>query len=295
MLRRTPPIQAAVVRVQLEPQRRSHRAPGPAVAGARVVALPPVAARIGQTETRQAGAIASPSLGRYAVPVTLEPRWYSRELAAGSTAHPVPNIPAIEADRRNEPAGETEAAFDRRCAAATMIIAASVAVAVSFIVAPRLRNTDLPVQPAASAVVAEGAAVYAASCAGCHGADLKGGATDGTAAAPAPPPLDASGHAWLHSDATLFRMVKNGIANCAGDGVQPRMPSFADRLDERSIQAALAFLKSRWPRDLRIVQNAFNDGASDTAESQEAVLCVAICEPPARTAGTASGAHVAAR
>lgn len=64
------------------------------------------------------------------------------------------------------------------------------------------------------------------------------------------------------------------------------MPSFNGQLDDRSIFAALAFIKSRWPADFRRVQNAFNDGASDTAETQEAVLCAAICRPPS---GSATG------
>ena len=90
-------------------------------------------------------------------------------------------------------------------------------------------------------------------------------------------------------------MVKYGIASCLGDASEPQMPSFNGRLDDRSIHAVLAFIKSRWPADVRAVQNAFNDGASDSAETQEAVLCTAICQPPASTGAGSPGRYVAAR
>jgi mono/diheme cytochrome c family protein len=184
-------------------------------------------------------------------------------------------------------------AADRRCAVVTMVVAASLAVAVSVVVAPRLRAVSPPTYPETSDLVMQGAAVYAAHCAGCHGADLKGG----TAQAPEvqPPPLETSGHAWLHSDATLVRMVKYGIANCLGDTTAPAMPLFAEQLDDRSILAVLAFVKSRWSAGVRVVQNAFNDGLSDAAETQEAVLCTAICAPPAPSEPPPPHPHVAAR
>ena len=55
-----------------------------------------------------------------------------------------------------------------------------------------------------------------------------------------PPPLDASGHAWLHSDVTLFRMVKYGIANCLGTAAGSQMPKLGERLEDRSIGADIA-------------------------------------------------------
>lgn len=178
-------------------------------------------------------------------------------------------------------AAEHAAAVDRHWAVATMIAAASLVVIVSVIVAPRLRDDHQPADLESSEMLQQGTAVYASSCAGCHGANLKGSAdVQGFG----PPPLDASGHAWLHSDTSLFRMVKFGITDCLPSAARLQMPSFGGQLDDRSIHAALAFIKSRWPADLRSVQNAFNDGESDTAETQEAVLCAANCEPPSPSA-----------
>ncbi len=176
-----------------------------------------------------------------------------------------------------------------------MIVAASLVVAVSVVVAPQLRSANPAAYPETDALIAEGAGVYATSCAACHGSDLKGGGATNQALIVQPPPLDASGHAWLHSDQTLFRMVKYGIANCLGDAKQPQMPSFAGQLGDGSIGAAIAFIKSRWPSDVRTVQNAFDDGASDAAETQEAVLCTAICLTPPETAAGSPSRDAAAR
>jgi S-disulfanyl-L-cysteine oxidoreductase SoxD len=176
---------------------------------------------------------------------------------------------------------DVAALTDRRRAIATVIAAASLAVSVSLIVAPRLRDAGQLDYPESSAIVQQGAEVYASSCAGCHGADLKGGVN---AQGLGPPPLNAAGHAWLHADASLFRMVKFGITGCQSSTAQVQMPSFNEQLDDRSIRAALAFIKSRWPVSLRGVQNAFNDSESDTAETQEAVLCAAICQSRSPTA-----------
>jgi len=169
------------------------------------------------------------------------------------------------------------AVTDRRRAVATVIVAAILAVIVSMIVVPRLRGAGQLAYPESSALVQEGAEVYASSCASCHGADLKGRVS---AQGSGPPPLDAAGHAWLHSDASLFRMVKFGITGCQSGTSRVQMPSFNKQLDDRSIRAALAFIKNRWPASLRGAQNTFNDSESDTAETQEAVLCTAICQSP---------------
>lgn len=94
----------------------------------------------------------------------------------------------------------------------------------------------------------QGAALYQANCAGCHGADLKG-QPDWQAAASArqgwrAPPLDAAGHAWMHDDASLFQLVKAGSQVSA-------MPAFGGRLSDNEIWQIFAFIKSRWPETVR--------------------------------------------
>lgn len=273
---RTPPVRTTDIRVESQHRRRRP---------ASVEVLHPTRVSLRREEDAGrplaylASLILHPLQHRFAR-VTVEARWRSHNLAAGSTTAGTADALPADLDGRDA-VGEHAAAIDRHFAVATMIAAASLVVVVSVIVAPRLRDIDQPAYSESSAMVQQGAAVYAASCAGCHGSDLKGGVD---AQGFGPPPLDAAGHAWLHSDTSLFRMVKFGIADCQPGAARVQMPSFNGQLDDRSIHAALAFIKSRWPSDQRSVQNAFNDGESDVAETQEAVLCAAICPPPSPSA-----------
>ena len=269
---RTPPVRTPSPKVRVEPQRRRRRP-------ASVEVLHPAR---NASPRRQDGAIKPLAylaslilrpLQQHFARVTVEARWRSQDFGATQVADALPE----DLVDRDDAAAEHAAALDRHWAVATMIAAAGLAVVVSVIVAPRLRDAAQPAYPQSSAMMQQGAAVYASSCAGCHGAERTGSVD---ARGLGPPPLDATGHAWLHSDTSLFRMVKFGIADCQPGTAQGRMPGFKEQLDDRSIHAALTFIKSSWPAALRDVQNAFNDGESDAAETQEAVLCTAICQPP---------------
>ncbi|WP_244935057.1 c-type cytochrome [Acuticoccus sediminis] len=113
------------------------------------------------------------------------------------------------------------------------------------------------------AVVAEGAKIYAANCASCHGADLEGQPNwrerkaDGKLPAP---PHDRDGHTWHHPDVQLFHLVKNGLPKTVGD--QPYltdMPAYAGILTDAEIVAVLSYIKSRWPADIRRSHDELND------------------------------------
>jgi len=128
--------------------------------------------------------------------------------------------------------------------------------------------------PAEIALASEGKAVYAANCSTCHGANLQGGASSG--AGQVPPPLDATGHAWLHSDAELFEMIKYGLADC-GDGGSPTMPPLGGQLVDNAIRAALAYIKSTWPDPMRRVQSALDSAQSNTAAATGRPICSPRC------------------
>lgn len=106
-------------------------------------------------------------------------------------------------------------------------------------------------------LVTLGAAVYTEHCASCHGRNLEGEPDwrrrrpDGTLPAP---PHDATGHTWHHPDELLFRMTKEGPAAVVGKGYRSTMTGFADILDDREIWASLAYIKSRWPAEIRKTQ-----------------------------------------
>ena len=106
-------------------------------------------------------------------------------------------------------------------------------------------------------LVARGSAVYAESCASCHGTSLEGQPNwrqrkaDGTLPAP---PHDETGHTWHHSDVQLFEVTKWGTEAVAGGGYKSDMRGFADELNDADIWAVLAYIKSQWPADIQAEQ-----------------------------------------
>ena len=106
-------------------------------------------------------------------------------------------------------------------------------------------------------LVALGVSVYGAHCAACHGGNLEGEPdwrqrkADGTLPAP---PHDETGHTWHHSDELLFRLTRDGPGIVAGDDYRSAMPAYAGILSDREIWAVLAYIKSRWPAEIREIQ-----------------------------------------
>jgi mono/diheme cytochrome c family protein len=114
--------------------------------------------------------------------------------------------------------------------------------------------------------VALGEAIYRQNCASCHGASLEGQPEwrirkpDGRLPAP---PHDETGHTWHHPDGQLFRITKLGLKPpLAPEGYESDMPPFGPILTDEQIWAVLAFVKSRWPAEIRARQNGLNRGAS---------------------------------
>jgi S-disulfanyl-L-cysteine oxidoreductase SoxD len=162
--------------------------------------------------------------------------------------------------------------------AALLLIAGATALAAVlgiFVFSHLLDRGDV-MNPAEVALATEGKAVYAVSCRSCHGANLQGGANSG--ANPVPPPLDATGHAWLHSDAELFEMVKYGLADCGADA-SPTMPPLGSHLDDDTIRAALAYIKSTWPAPIRRVQSTLDGAQSNVAAAAGRPICSPLCRP----------------
>ena len=108
--------------------------------------------------------------------------------------------------------------------------------------------------PTDPAQVALGKTVYGENCASCHGARLEGQPNwrdpkpDGRLPAP---PHDAEGHTWHHPQDMLFRITRDGIAAVAPKGYKSDMPAFGQTLTDEQIRAVLAFIASRWPKDIR--------------------------------------------
>ncbi len=103
--------------------------------------------------------------------------------------------------------------------------------------------------------VAQGAEIYAAECAACHGADLEGQSdwrVRGSNGRLPAPPHDATGHTWHHDGETLFRLTKYGIAEMIGDpDYASTMPAYEGVLTDDEILAVLGYIKSTWPAEIR--------------------------------------------
>lgn len=98
------------------------------------------------------------------------------------------------------------------------------------------------------AQVTQGARVFQANCAACHGDKAQGTANwkqSGPDGKFPPPPLDGRGHAWHHPLKLLFQIVKFG-----SPGGQGNMPAWGGKLSDEDIVAVLAWLQSRWPNDI---------------------------------------------
>lgn len=142
----------------------------------------------------------------------------------------------------------------------TMALAAAIAAAWTFWPSPSTGRAD----PDDMRQVASGEDVYRQHCASCHGARLEGQADwrirkpDGRLPAP---PHDRTGHTWHHPDEHLFRMTKLGLKPpLAPDGYESDMPAFDESLTDEQIWAVLAFIKSRWPAEIRNRQSRRSTG-----------------------------------
>jgi len=141
-----------------------------------------------------------------------------------------------------------------------------------------------------SASIAQGAVLYPAHCASCHGAQGRG---DGPAASSLPvPPADLrAGHLWAHGDGELFWWLSHGIEAPRSDLA---MPGFAEVLTEdqrwalidwvRANNAGLAWAaEGAWPVPVQApgFQAACSSGRSVTLDALHGQV-VRIVFGPAR-------------
>jgi len=123
-------------------------------------------------------------------------------------------------------------------------------------VAPARGGDGTPPAPDAERVAA-GRAIYRQYCASCHGANGEGAPgwrrRDANGELP-PPPHDAQGHAWRHSDAMLSRMIRQGWRDPFNKTARLTMPAFAGTLAADDIHAVIAYLKMMWTAEQRQFQ-----------------------------------------
>ena len=102
--------------------------------------------------------------------------------------------------------------------------------------------------------VTAGQAVYEQNCASCHGKNLEGQfnwqkrSKDGYLPAP---PHDETGHTWHHPDQMLFELTKYGPQKFAGSDYKSIMPAYGGKLSDEEIWNVLAYIKSKWPKEIQ--------------------------------------------
>lgn len=128
---------------------------------------------------------------------------------------------------------------------------------------------DAMLRPDDETYVALGQALYASSCASCHGQELEGQPNwreRGPDGLLPPPPHDATGHTWHHPDKMLFQLTKFGVQSFAGPDYRSAMPAFQDQLSDDDILAILSYIKSTWPPEIRQRQDAIDRQAASSNE-----------------------------
>ncbi|MDC7707657.1 c-type cytochrome [Vogesella indigofera] len=125
--------------------------------------------------------------------------------------------------------------------------------------------TSLTLRPDDAALIVRGQQVYLANCASCHGGQLEGQPNwrerNGQGMLPAPP-HNETGHTWHHPDDMLFALTKYGIAKVANmPDYQSAMPVYEGTLSDADIVAALSWIKSQWPAEIRAQHDELNQRA----------------------------------
>ena len=113
-----------------------------------------------------------------------------------------------------------------------------------------------------------GKALYAETCAACHGVNLEGQdnwrspGEDGRLPAP---PHDETGHTWHHEDQVLFNYTRlGGREMMAAQGMEfdSGMPGVGDQLTDQEIWNILGYIKSTWPEEIQDMQAARTKGVA---------------------------------
>lgn len=121
--------------------------------------------------------------------------------------------------------------------------------------------------------VESGRQIYQQFCAACHG--VKGEGQPGwqkrnvEGELPAPP-HDSTGHTWKHSDAMLYRLIKNGWRDPFNKTERVTMPAFGATLSPGEIRAVVDYLKTLWTPSQRSMQRKESKQAPFPAETSNA-------------------------
>lgn len=126
---------------------------------------------------------------------------------------------------------------------------------------PASASEIIELRPDDPVYVKLGQKIYMDQCASCHGVNLEGQEgwrdkmVDGMRLAP---PHDKSGHTWHHPDELLYNLTKYGFEAMIGRKYKVSMPVYDGLLKDEEIIAALSYIKSTWPDDVRQTHDRIN-------------------------------------
>ncbi len=106
-------------------------------------------------------------------------------------------------------------------------------------------------------LIESGHQVYQQQCAVCHGEAAQGSPNwrrpDDQGNLP-PPPHNAEGHTWRHSDSMLQRMISQGWRDPFNKTQRLTMPAFEQTLTPKEIDNLIVYLKTLWTPEQRNFQ-----------------------------------------
>jgi len=121
-----------------------------------------------------------------------------------------------------------------------------------FISETSFSHSHFPITRDSALMISRGKIIYESYCISCHQVNLigaenwKGLDEEGHRKAP---PLNGTGHTWHHDDATLYNIIKYGLAKLVKN-YEGKMLGFEDNLKDKDIDSVLSYMKSFWPNDV---------------------------------------------
>ena len=102
-----------------------------------------------------------------------------------------------------------------------------------------------------------GQVVYEMQCAECHGINGEGQFSDApmqrdSTGRIGAPPHNRNGHTWHHDDDLITDVILNG-GRGTPDMFYP-MPAFSEQLTDEEIEAVIAYIKTMWTEEQRLIQ-----------------------------------------
>lgn len=124
----------------------------------------------------------------------------------------------------------------------SLLLASSLALVAAALGAALLTRPSFA-QDTPEPVLAHGRALYADTCAACHGTQGEGAGIPGLGI----PPIDGDGNAWQLSDIDLTLLLRNG---------KGAMPGVGGSWSKEDVAAVLALLKRFWTPEQRAAHDA---------------------------------------